>query len=87
VSAMVALVLVAAHSFSPVKGPVVALAPHAAEELPAPAIDAPLADPSPATPPPAIDVDDLPRAAPVTLLRRPAHAPAKPQEIVRTVDF
>jgi len=87
VSAMVALVLVATHSFSPVKGPVVAVAPHAAEELPATTIDAPLVDPAPATPPPAVDVDDLPHAAPVTLLRRPAHASPKPQEIVRTVDF
>jgi eukaryotic-like serine/threonine-protein kinase len=87
VSAMVALVLVATHSFSPSKGPVVAVAPHAAEELPATTTDATPLDEAPTLPPPAIDVDSLPHAAPVTLLHRPAHAAPKPQEIVRTVDF
>jgi serine/threonine-protein kinase len=87
VSAMVALFFVATHSFSPVKAPVVAVAPHAAEELPARTTDANATDLPPPPPPPAVDVDSLPRAAPVAVVHRPAHPAAKSQEIVRTVDF
>jgi hypothetical protein len=84
---MVALVLVATHSFAAVKAPVVAVAPHAAEELPAPATDATVADLGPVSPPPAVDVDDLPHAAPLTVLRRLPRSSPKAQEIVRKVDF
>jgi hypothetical protein len=87
VSAMVALLLVATHSFSPMKGPVVAVAPHAAEELPATTTDATATAPALTPPPPAVDVDDLPRAAPVVAPHRAPHASPKSQEIVRTVDF
>ncbi|HEX3344218.1 MAG TPA: serine/threonine-protein kinase [Polyangiaceae bacterium] len=86
-AAMVALALLSTHSFTPGKAPVVASAPHAAEELPALASDAPPGEPTPAPPPPSVDVDDLPRATPPGAPHRAARPGPKATEIVRQVDF
>jgi len=86
-AAMVALVLVATHSLSPMKAPVVTVAPHAAEELPTTTTDAPATEPAPALPPPAVDVDDLPRAAAHPPPRRAPRTSPKSPEIIRSVDF
>jgi serine/threonine-protein kinase len=87
VSAMVALALFATHSFSPVKAHLVAVAPLAAEELPTRTTDVTTTAPALAAPPPAVDVDDLPRAAPAAPVRRTPRVSPKPQGIVRTIDF
>jgi serine/threonine-protein kinase len=86
-AAVVALVLVCTHALAPGKAPVVAVAPHAAEELPSPVTDAPPDDEAPVLVMPAVDVDALPRATAKPAPRRAPRAATKAPEIVRKVDF
>jgi hypothetical protein len=80
-------VLVATHSLTPGKAPLVAVAPHAAEELPSPVTDAPPGDEAPVLVMPAVDVDTLPRATAKPAPHRAPRATTKAPELVRKVDF